>query len=96
MFYQTFLSPQVKRYVIITYKHGIYELPHEFSSGLRKTLEKKKLNFSSSALIRMKTRVSPKYFANDCRSRSLSDFFPLTFEKILLANFSSVNASLRT
>ena len=24
MFYQIFLSPQVKRWVIITYKHGIY------------------------------------------------------------------------
>ena len=29
MFYQIFLSPQVKRWVIITYKHGIYELPHK-------------------------------------------------------------------
>ena len=29
MFYQIFLSPQVERYAIITYKHGIYELPHE-------------------------------------------------------------------
>ena len=29
MFYQIFLSPQVKRCVIITYKHGVYELPHE-------------------------------------------------------------------
>ena len=28
MFYQIFLSPQVKRWEIITYKHGIYELPH--------------------------------------------------------------------
>ena len=27
MFYQIFLSPQVKRYAIITYKHGIYEFP---------------------------------------------------------------------
>ena len=30
MFYQIFLSPQVKRWVIITYKHVICELPHEF------------------------------------------------------------------
>ena len=30
MFYQIFLLPQVKRYAIITYKDGIYELPHEF------------------------------------------------------------------
>ena len=29
MFYQIFLSAQVKRWMIITYKHGIYELPHE-------------------------------------------------------------------
>ena len=26
MFYQIFLSPQVKRCAIITYKHGMYEL----------------------------------------------------------------------
>ena len=29
MSYQIFLSPQVKRCAIITYKHGIYTLPHE-------------------------------------------------------------------
>ena len=29
MFYQIFLSLQVKWCAIITYKHGIYELPHE-------------------------------------------------------------------
>ena len=29
MFYQILLSPQVKRWAIVTYKHGIYELPHE-------------------------------------------------------------------
>ena len=35
MFYQIFLSPQVKRCAIITYKHGIYELPHELLNDLR-------------------------------------------------------------
>ena len=35
MFYQIFLSPQVKRWAIITYKHGIYELPHELPNELR-------------------------------------------------------------
>ena len=30
-----FLSPQVKRWAIITYKHGIYELPHELLNDLR-------------------------------------------------------------
>ena len=34
MFYQIFLSPQVKRCAIITYEHGIYELP----SDLRLTI----------------------------------------------------------
>ena len=34
MFYQMFFSPQVKRCAIITYKQGIYELPHEFSNDL--------------------------------------------------------------
>ena len=28
MFYQIFLKPQVKQCAIITYKHGIYELPN--------------------------------------------------------------------
>ena len=35
MFYQIFLSLQVKRGAIITYKHGIYELPHELPNDLR-------------------------------------------------------------
>ena len=34
MFYQTFLSPQVKRWVIITYKHGIYKFPHNLPNEL--------------------------------------------------------------
>ena len=37
MFYQIFLSPQVKRWAIITYKHDIYELPNDLR--LRKYLE---------------------------------------------------------
>ena len=28
------VSPQVKRYAIITYKHGTYELPHELMNDL--------------------------------------------------------------
>ena len=35
MFYQIFLSPQVKRWAIITYKHGIYALPHKLPNDLR-------------------------------------------------------------
>ena len=34
MLCQTFLSPQVKPCAIITYKHGVYELPHALPNGL--------------------------------------------------------------
>ena len=34
MIYQILLWPQVKRWVIITDKHGIYELPHELQNDL--------------------------------------------------------------
>ena len=32
---QTFFSPQVKRRMIISNKHGIYELPHKLPNNLR-------------------------------------------------------------
>ena len=35
MYYQIFFSTQVKRCVIITYKHGIYKHPHELSKDLK-------------------------------------------------------------
>ena len=35
MFYQMFLSTQVKRNVIISNKHGIYDLPQELPNDLR-------------------------------------------------------------
>ena len=35
MFYQSLFPPQVKRCAIITYKHDIYELPHELPNDLR-------------------------------------------------------------
>ena len=35
MFYQICLLPQVKRSLIISNKHGIYELPQEFPNELR-------------------------------------------------------------
>ena len=38
MFYQIFLSPQVKRWPIITYKHGIYEWPYELPNYFRLTI----------------------------------------------------------
>ena len=33
--YQNFFSPQVQRRMIISNKHGIYELPHELPNDLR-------------------------------------------------------------
>ena len=35
MFYQIFLSPQVKQSVIIINKHGIHDLPHKSLNYLR-------------------------------------------------------------
>ena len=35
MFYQILPSPQVKQCAVITYKHGIYEMPHELPNNLR-------------------------------------------------------------
>ena len=35
MFEEIFLSPQVKRIVIITNKHGIYEFAHELPNNLK-------------------------------------------------------------
>ena len=32
---QIFISPKIKRSVIISNKHGIYELPHELPNDLR-------------------------------------------------------------
>ena len=34
MFYQIFLSPQVKQCAIFTYKHGTYKLPHKLLNDL--------------------------------------------------------------
>ena len=35
VFYQIFPSPQVKQCAIITYKHGIYELPRDLPNDIR-------------------------------------------------------------
>ena len=35
MFYQIFLPAQKKRSVIVSNKHGIYELPHDLPNELR-------------------------------------------------------------
>ena len=45
MFYQSFLSPQVKGYANITYKHGICEFPEELPNDLRLKILGKCINF---------------------------------------------------
>ena len=40
MFYRIFLSPQVKRCAIITYKHAIYKMRHELLNDLRQVPRK--------------------------------------------------------
>ena len=35
MFYQIFLSPQVKQSMIVNNKHGIYKLPQEIPNDFR-------------------------------------------------------------
>ena len=44
MFYQIFLSSQVKRWAIITYKHGIYELPNGLPDDLEHIRKESKLH----------------------------------------------------
>ena len=52
LLYQIFFSPQVKRNVIISNKHGIYELPHKLPNNLRrKTLEIRKIKKISKIYI---------------------------------------------
>ena len=77
MFYQIFLSQQVKRIAVITYKHTC----RSFVNASKQTFERQKLNLSRSALFHMKTRFSLKYFVNDSlfllltRSRPLQTYF---------------------
>ena len=51
MFYQIFLSPQVKRWAIITYKHGIYELPHELPNDLRLRINKRLIKLDKNDIL---------------------------------------------
>ena len=48
MFYQFFLSPQVKRSVIISNKHGVHELPHELPDNLKLRISGNKENLGKS------------------------------------------------
>ena len=69
MFYQIFLSAQVKRGPIITYKHGIYKLHHELPNEVRRrTLGNQEISGKCLNLIESKPRAQPscqnKHFVN--------------------------------
>ena len=81
MFYQFFLSAQVKRSMIISNKPGyqITELPMELYSSAqsssqnenvantsKRLLENRNWTFPVSALFQMKTRIFLKYFVRSC------------------------------
>ena len=54
MFDKIFVSPKVKRMVIITNKHGIYELSHELPNDLRlRTLENSEISRRSQIFIEL-------------------------------------------
>ena len=54
MFYQIFLSLQVKRSMIISKKQGVYELPHELPKDLRlRILGNKEISGESPNLLEL-------------------------------------------
>ena len=72
MFRQTFFSPQVKRWAIVTYKHGLYELPHELPNNLRlRILENQKKSGKCPNFIEENTSAQTPYqnenFVNNSR-----------------------------
>ena len=44
MFDQISLSPQVKQRLIISWKHGLYELPYEWSNKLKNYLRSSEIS----------------------------------------------------
>ena len=68
VFYQIFLSPQLKRSVIISNKHGIYKLPHKLPHDLRlRKLGKNKVyqnNLKTSRNFNLVSSFPPKININ--------------------------------
>ena len=59
MFDKTFVSPQVKRIVIISNKHGIYELPQKLPNDFRlRTLGNKEIPRRSQNLMNRRLRLN--------------------------------------
>ena len=74
---QFFLSPQVKRRVIISNKYGIYELPHELPNNLRlRILGNEEISGKSQNFIELYPSVP---------SSSQNENFPNTSKKLMKA-----------
>ena len=59
MFDKIFVSPQVKRIVIISNKHGIYELPQKLPNDFRlRTLGNKEIPRRSQNLMNRRLRLN--------------------------------------
>ena len=67
MFEKIFFSPQVKRSIFISNKHGMYELLHVLSNDSRLKIQGQGVHHIEP--FDMKPRASPKYPVHDCNSR---------------------------
>ena len=78
MFYQTFLSPQVKQCAISTCKDGIYELPHELPNDLRLRILG---NYEKSG-------KCPKCFVDTCKKTFEKQKLNFSLSALLVSNIS--------
>ena len=62
MFYQILLSPQVTQYPIITFNHGIMELPRELSNDLRLRKEQESVYTSQNDSLAPSSLAKKKMF----------------------------------
>ena len=96
MFYQIFLSPQVKRWVIITCKHGIYELSHELPNEferikvlliLAENSWKTEIKPFPFPLVSHENKGYSKYFVSYCRKKKKKFHSPQKFLRFRKWNF---------
>ena len=80
MFYQIFLSPQVKRSTIISYKQGKYELPHELLNDLRlKSLPTKQNQHQKYHILRWSPQLK---ISHHYRTKTRTNTLPNPFWKM--------------
>ena len=78
MFDKIFVSPQVKRIVIISTKHGIYKLPQKLPNDLRlKTLGPHGIFAAGGAIVPTQEKKRLKTLGNKEISRRSQNFIEL-------------------